>query len=615
MVRWARLFNLDKSRRDRPHLRDQMSALLPTRRDDVPPSPIPAKEVTKIALRLKHQIETVIPCEMEESLVTCAHSHVITPSIVKLAASAGGDDYNACVVYCLLVVNKWFKRQATLELWDSDLHDVRAVACEVIAKRIIESEEDMCFLLEDILLKRYSIIVNGQETMPANVVERAVDLHTLRVIGSSGYQKCINHLWRGWLVQDDEDASRFIDWKHKGNTSYWTHLDPDRMRVPAYQNALQILISVVYLALYTGAINTINPDGDLDIVEGLLYVFTAGFIFDEIAKFWKVGRYYIGFWNVFNSTLYALLTVSLITRLIALGHDVDSEPRVRYNTLSYNFLAFSAPMFWMRIMLYLDTFRFFGAMLVVLKVMMKESLIFFALLFVILVGFFQAFIGMDQVDNKITAFAFITKAMLNAIMQSPEFDGFERFAPPFGLILYYVFTFVVMVVLLNILIALYNSAYEDVTDNAIDEYMALLSQKTMQFVRAPDENVFIAPFNLIELFLVIIPFEWWLDEKRYSRLNDYVMGFIYSPLLLITAAIETAQAHKVRDNRKRGEQDDDTIEEWEEMAGEIDFESEGWAKKCEEIAPEIGVEQAVIEVRQLRREITELREMVSSMIQ
>lgn len=49
-----------------------------------------------------------------------------------------------------------------------------------------------------------------------------------------------------------------------------------------------------------------------------------------------------------------------------------------------------------------------------------------------------------------------------------------------------------LLVLLNILIALYNSAYEDITDNAIDEYMALFSLKTMQFVRAPDENVFIA---------------------------------------------------------------------------------------------------------------------------
>lgn len=46
--------------------------------------------------------------------------------------------------------------------------------------------------------------------------------------------------------------------------------------------------------------------------------------------------------------------------------------------------------------------------------------------------------------------------------------------------------------LLNILVALYNSAYSDITDNAGDEYMALFSQKTLQFVRAPDENVFIA---------------------------------------------------------------------------------------------------------------------------
>lgn len=54
--------------------------------------------------------------------------------------------------------------------------------------------------------------------------------------------------------------------------------------------------------------------------------------------------------------------------------------------------------------------------------------------------------------------------------------------------------------LLNILIALYNSAYQDITDNAIDEYMALFSQRTMQFVRAPDENVFIARKSLASLF-------------------------------------------------------------------------------------------------------------------
>lgn len=46
---------------------------------------------------------------------------------------------------------------------------------------------------------------------------------------------------------------------------------------------------------------------------------------------------------------------------------------------------------------------------------------------------------------------------------------------PFGIILYYLFTFVVMVILLNVLIALYNQAYTDITENATDEYLALVS--------------------------------------------------------------------------------------------------------------------------------------------
>lgn len=103
-------------------------------------------------------------------------------------------------------------------------------------------------------------------------------------------------------------------------------------------------------------------------------------------------------------------------------------------------------MFWARLLLYLDTFRFFGAMLVVLKVMMKESLIFFALLVVVLIGFLQAFVGMDEADdNTLGEVSFIFQAMINAIMGDPAFDGFDRFAPPFGLILYYIYNFIIVV--------------------------------------------------------------------------------------------------------------------------------------------------------------------------
>jgi hypothetical protein len=170
-----------------------------------------------------------------------------------------------------------------------------------------------------------------------------------------------------------------------------------------------------------------------------------------------------------------------------------------------------------------------------------------------------------------------------------------------------------MVILLNILIALYNSAYEDITEDAIDEYMALFSQKTMQFVRAPDENVFIAPFNLVEMFCLILPFEWWMPADKYGRLNDIVMAILYSPLLVVTAWLETRQAHRVSYNRRRGEDDDDTVQEWEQVLGECDFEADGWDKKVQQTKPNVEFDATLLEVRKLQTEVTELKELLLEM--
>jgi hypothetical protein len=56
--------------------------------------------------------------------------------------------------------------------------------------------------------------------------------------------------------------------------------------------------------------------------------------------------------------------------------------------------------------------------------MMKESLIFFALLIVVLIGFLQAFIGMDSADdNAITAIGFISTQMVR--IHSLPCSGFQ----------------------------------------------------------------------------------------------------------------------------------------------------------------------------------------------
>ncbi|KAM5475493.1 Calcium channel yvc1 [Microsporum audouinii] len=622
MVQWGRLFS-DQPSRGRHQYLQETHRLLPRTRDQIVTPALPAKEVTKVALRLKYQVEQVISCELDESLVTKANSTVITKEVIQTAREAGGEEYRACVVFCLLVCVRWFKIQALVELWDSDLHELRAVACEILAKRLIEAEEDQDYLMLEVLLKRYSILRDGEPTSPANVIERAVDLHALVVSGSAGYQKCIKYLWQGWLCQDDQDPTNFIEYRERNNPSYWSHFNPDRLRAPVYQNAVQVFFSILYLVLFTVVINTVNPTGDLDVAECILYGMTLGFILDEATKFWKVGRFYFGFWNAFNSTLYSLLLVSFILRIVALTHskNVDNEERNYYNQLSYNFLAFSSPMFWGRLLLYLDTYRFFGAMLVVLKVMMKESLIFFALLAVVIIGFMQGFIGMDQADpeNKMTAVVLL-QGMANTVLQNPSFDEFQGFAPPFGILLYYLFTFVVMVVLLNILIALYNSAYEDITGNAINEYMGLFAHRTLQYVRAPDENVFIAPLNLVEIICLIIPFEWWLPSDRYDKLNNYVMGIIYSPLLLVTALLESTNAQRIRLNRRLGEDDDDIQEEWENAAesAEFDFkkvgdhpETEAWDMAVTKSKPNVEVDQCVLEIRGLKEQVRQLTQLVT----
>lgn len=110
--------------------------MLPTYHEDAIPSAIDPVEVTKVALRLRYLIEEAVPCELEEDLVTKAHSRIINRKVVAAAKEAGGEEHGACVVYCLLINKRWFKRQALLELWDADLHNLRALAAESIAKQL-----------------------------------------------------------------------------------------------------------------------------------------------------------------------------------------------------------------------------------------------------------------------------------------------------------------------------------------------------------------------------------------------------------------------------------------------------------------------------------------------
>jgi hypothetical protein len=96
-------------------------SVLPTYRGEVVTSALPANEVTKVALKLKYQIEQVICIELDESSITNANSSVITKDVVATARNAGGEEFKACVIYCLLVCVRWFKIQSRLEVGQKGL--------------------------------------------------------------------------------------------------------------------------------------------------------------------------------------------------------------------------------------------------------------------------------------------------------------------------------------------------------------------------------------------------------------------------------------------------------------------------------------------------------------
>jgi len=101
---------------------------------------------------------------------------------------------------------------------------------------------------------------------------------------------------------------------------------------------------------------------------------------------------------------------------------------------------------------------------------------------------------------------------------------------------------VTAIVLLNVLISLFSSAYSDVVDNAEAQYLAFFAGKTVGMIRAPDSFVYPAPFNLIEAVFVA-PFEmlpyFHLSEKNYTKFNRYVMSFIFFIPLTIIALYES----------------------------------------------------------------------------
>ncbi|KAH8913540.1 hypothetical protein BT69DRAFT_1366207, partial [Atractiella rhizophila] len=374
---------------------------------------------------------------------------------------------------------------------------------------------------------------DGDETLWTSAIETGVDESCSFFLSSAESQRTVFALWKGHLVQAIDSRGQVVYkvWESATKGGFMNHFSEDRIAVPRYQNIFRIFLWIIFLIAYTIAIQT--PERGFSLEDIILYAQMLGYFVEECTSVRA-----LGFWTFINLMIYTLLTAALCYRLADLGTN-DPDKTRKYRQLSFQLLSSAAPLVWVKLLTIFDLYTYFGTMQIVLARMMRETGIFFALLFVVGIGFAQALTGIDVADSTREQTGPVLNALMEGLLGSPNFDyfGSSNAGYPFSMILYYGWNLLTVLILLNILIALFGTAYSQVTDEAVPSFMAFFAAKTVSSVRAPDSWLYPAPFNLIEF--VILPLEFVISREAYATINRYLMRVIFFIPLCCIALYES----------------------------------------------------------------------------
>ncbi|KAK7060397.1 Calcium channel yvc1 [Paramarasmius palmivorus] len=452
--------------------------------------------LTKLVKRLRALTLQLLPVEADPDSISEPTSRIITPEVISAYMAAAGDFVEA-LPYCLLRARAEFMWDANHNPADYDENYGRGIACEVLARRIVhKTSPDR---LTAVMSTRYRHIqIDGDESDLTSALEMAIDSHCTIFLSSSEAQDVVNALWVGDIIQknnDDLDVD-YVAYEEREHGGFWTHLDPSRLCVPRYQNIFRIIVWLFFLLAYSQAVRQpVERLADetyattLDEWEVVLYVLALSICVEDAIKVFKLLRFVsyraFTFWNVISMITDSLLVAAFVLRMVGIK---------------------------------------------------DGSLNMGTLLSIMALGFAQAMYALDAADGRTEPQADVVHALVQAVLQSPDFERYS--ASTAGQLMYYLWNVVTAVILLNVLISLFSSAYEDVVDDAEAQYLAFFAGKTVSMVRAPDSYVYPAPFNLIEVFFVS-PFEWCLDRKAYAKLNRVIMSFIFFVPLTTIALFES----------------------------------------------------------------------------
>ncbi|KAG0319224.1 hypothetical protein BGZ99_005225 [Dissophora globulifera] len=423
----------------------------------------------------------------------------------------------------------------------------RAHACEIVATKVLKA-----FTLRqliDVLTYDFSPVRRKDErfrlylphfegepsTEPMSALEVAISGKAKHFISNPLVQEIVNQIWLGEIVFFSDAIDNPRSCLHASQQEIRTvtvydsrdikFLRLSRLRVPRYKTTFQMVSFTVFISVYTYV--TFAKEARLTAIEVIMDLFALSFTLDEFTELKDSGFsfYFETVWNLFDVPIYIIFLVFMSLRI-----STFFTGSIEMSDFAYDFLACNAILLWPRLFAALDHYRFFGTMLIVLRQMLLDAMLFLALSFIFFLGFLQAFYALHDNTKSYSEIAWL----LLQVFFGSAFLGFEQaseLSEQFGAPLMVLFVAISVLMLYTLLISIFSQTFSEVSANAKEEFMFLFSVKVMEEVKSDALYEFQPPFNILAGIL-IWPCSLIYPPETVGKLSRVLLRILYFPELV-----------------------------------------------------------------------------------
>ncbi|KAF2838889.1 hypothetical protein M501DRAFT_1011617 [Patellaria atrata CBS 101060] len=470
-----------------------------------------------------------------DELRTTGHGRILAPLVNYLAEEV----HHCAIVHALLALKGHFSALALDD--DRGVMSTRGFACEIVAWRFVAMLAEREAI--DALLFEIPSGSNDRNRTPdteASLHTRPTDLNTRQqsslsewdkfaasfanlnaleigvVTGAKKFmsqrviQKVINEIWRGDIIFWETLSFNSVK---KAKIYNKRRADPFcRLRVPRYLKAFEVLFFACFLSLYYIVLLE-EAFWSITISEILLYIFLAGFAYDEFGGYIDAGQafYAIDFWSVWDLGIVFVGVAFFVTRMIGLYQHSHS-----LTDTSFDILALEALFLFPRLCSLLSLHPYFGTLLPTLNEMAKDFVRFIALVIIPYLGFLTTFAMLARGRYTVGEMSWL----LVQIFFGSAFVGFvsEKLSPYFGAPVMVIFVFLTNILLITSLISLMSSSAAKILQDSRVEYLYGFSVFVLEASTSNRLIYYLPPLNLIALFFRPLRLVFSRDKLRSARI-------------------------------------------------------------------------------------------------